>query len=384
MTKNIRIMYAIALLQGMVFYSPIATLYRQAHGITVFQMTVMESISLALSIALEIPWGIAADKIGYRKTMVFCSGLYFISKLVFWKATGFGGFFTERILLSVVLAGLSGVDASILYLSCKGKDSQRVFGIYDSIGTVGLLISAGVFAVVVRDNYALAGLLTVISYGLAALLSLGLTEVMPASAETGQTEPFHKTIQETLGNQTLLVFLIAAALLSETHQTITVFFNQLQYERCGLSSSAIGVLYIVATMLGLLGVYSSCVSKRMGRFGSLVLFCGMNVVSCLVLGGTKNGILSVAGVFALRVSNTLFQPLQTELQNRQIKTEHRATALSAHAMVMDCIAIGTNLVFGLLADWSLPSAFFFGGSICMVSILLFLYWKKKEGVPCIT
>lgn len=31
--RNIRLMYAIALLQGMVFYGPIATLYRQTAGV---------------------------------------------------------------------------------------------------------------------------------------------------------------------------------------------------------------------------------------------------------------------------------------------------------------------------------------------------------------
>ena len=163
MKKNLYIMYAIALLQGMVFYSPIATLYRQAQGVTLFQITVIEGISLALGILLELPWGVVADKIGYRNTMVFCSGLYFVSKLVFWKATGFGGFLAERIMLSVVLSGFSGVDSSILYLSCQGKGSQNVFGIYNSLGTVGLLIAAAVFSLFVQDNYALAGLLTAIS-----------------------------------------------------------------------------------------------------------------------------------------------------------------------------------------------------------------------------
>ena len=55
MKKNLYIMYAIALLQGMVFYSPIATLYRQAQGVTLFQITVIEGISLALGILLELP-----------------------------------------------------------------------------------------------------------------------------------------------------------------------------------------------------------------------------------------------------------------------------------------------------------------------------------------
>lgn len=130
MKRNLWIMYAIALLQGMVFYGPIATLYRQAHGITIFQITLIESISLALLILLEIPWGIIADKIGCRHTIIVCSVLYLISKIVFWKADGFAGFLVERIMLSVVESGFSGVDSTILYLSCGQKNSQKVFGIY--------------------------------------------------------------------------------------------------------------------------------------------------------------------------------------------------------------------------------------------------------------
>ena len=125
MKRNLSCMYAIALLQGMVFYGPIATLYRQAQGVSIAQITLIESISLALCILLEIPWGILSDKMGYRTTMVCCCFLYFFSKIVFWQAHGFGGFLLERIMLSVVTAGMSGVDTSILYFSRGGQDSQR-------------------------------------------------------------------------------------------------------------------------------------------------------------------------------------------------------------------------------------------------------------------
>jgi len=377
MKKNLYVMYAIALLQGMVFYGPIATLYRQAQGVTVFQITLIESISLGLAILLEIPWGIAADKIGYRKTMIFCSGLYFLSKIVFWKATGFGGFLTERILLSVVEAGFSGVDTSILYLSCRGKNSQKVFGIYNSMGMAGLLFAAAVFSVFVRNNYSLAGFLTVVSYGLAALLSLGITEVKQPSSRSAQPEPFRATLQKTLANRTLLLFLVAVAFLSEAHQTITVFLNQLQYQRCGLSSTAIGLVYITATVLGLLGFCSAPLTKRIGISSSCLLFGGLAAVSCGVLGATQTAFPAVAAVLTLRISNTLFQPFRAALQNGQIQTENRATALSIHAMLVNCIAIATNLIFGALSDWSLPSAFFFGAGICVCSLLLLSLWHKK-------
>lgn len=378
MKKNLYVMYAIALLQGMVFYGPIATLYRQAQGVTVFQITLIEGISLGLAILLEIPWGIAADKIGYRKTIIFCSGLYFVSKIVFWKATGFGGFLAERILLSVVEAGFSGVDTSILYLSCQGKNSQKVFGIYNSMSMTGLLLAAAVFSVFVRDNYSLAGFLTVVSYGLAALLSLGLTEVKQAASAAAPAEPFRATLHRTLGNRTMLLFLAAVAFLTEAHQTITVFLNQLQYERCGLSSTAIGVLYIAATVLGMLGFCSAPLTKRMGTRAFCLLFCGLAAAVCLVLGATQTAFPAVVGILTLRISNTLFQPFRAQLQNRQIQTENRATALSIHAMIVNCIAIATNLIFGALSDWSLPAAFFFGAGICVCSLLLFSLWHKRN------
>lgn len=82
--KNITVILLMNFLQGMVFYAAIATLYRQAAGVTVFQITLIESISLVLSMGLEIPWGLLAERMGYRRTMVVCSFVYFLSKIVFW------------------------------------------------------------------------------------------------------------------------------------------------------------------------------------------------------------------------------------------------------------------------------------------------------------
>ena len=371
MKKNIYIMYAIGLLQGMVFYGPIATLYRQAQGVTVFEITLIESISLALCIALEVPWGVVADRIGYRKTMIFCCSLYFVSKILFWQATNFWWFLAERILLSVVIAGMSGADSSILYLSCQGQDSQRVFGIYSGMGMAGLLIAAGVFSLVVRDNYPLAAFLTVISYALAAVLSLGLTEVKQ------ETQPqHHGQLRKALPKGSLVLFLLAAAFLAETHQTITVFLNQLQYQRCGMGEGAMGWAYILATILGLSGVFSVGVTKRTGILGGCLLFCSLSIGACLVLAWTRSGTASVGSILLLRLSNTLFQPFQAQMQNQQIQTENRATALSVNAMLMDCVAVGSNLVFGALSEYSLTAAFVFGSALSGAALVLLLLWHR--------
>lgn len=428
MKRNIYLMYAIAFLQGMVFYGPVATLYRQACGVSVFQITVIESISLFLCILLEVAWGVAADRIGYKKTMVFCCVLYFLSKIVFWRASGFGGFLAERVMLSIVIAGLSGVDTSILYLSCQRQNknyqnkaessrgegesgrnetesgwsegegsrnerenggneaesgqsenessgngienSQQVFGMYNSLQMAGLLAASAVFSLFVGENYRLAGFLTALSYGGAAVLSLGLTEVSREGAERICFSRLKETLVCTLKDRRLLLFLLAVALLTETHQTVTVFLNQLQYEKCGLGNAAIGYIYIAATLLGMCGVYSARLTKKAGFKAAGLLFGGTAACSCAMLALSAKALPSVCAILVLRISNSLFQPFQTEIQNRLVHTEYRATALSIHAMLLDSVGVGTNLAFGALAEHSLTAAFWFGAGVCMTGAVM--------------
>ena len=292
-------------------------------------------------------------------------------------------------MLSVVTAGISGVDASILYLSSEKGTGQTVFGIYAGMQMAGLLAASCIFAVFVGDDYSLAGLLTVFSYGLGAILSCGLVEVKKKEeAETEGVEPegkktagraFRSSLGMTLGNKSFLLFLIASALLSETHQTITVFLNQLQYEKCGLSSSAIGYLYLLAVAIGMTGRYSRCITRKAGINGSLMLFGGTAVASCLILAVSARVLPSAFGILLLRMSNTFFVPFQMELQNRQIRAADRATVLSAHAIVMDGVAVVTNLAFGFFAERGLPTAFLFGAGSCLVSLALFQRWYVGEG-----
>lgn len=370
-------MYAIVLLQGMVFYGPIATLYRQANGVSVFQITLIESISYILCILFELPWGIVADKVGYKKTMCICCSLYFVSKLVFWRADGFAGFLLERILLSVVIAGLSGVDTSVLYLSCSKGESQKVFGIYNICQTVGFLIASVIFSVLVGENYKLAALLTVISYGSAAVLSFFLSEVKSEEKRRICLNDFRVTFSRIVKNKSLILFLIAVAFMTQTHQTITVFLNQIKYKKCGLSASSIGFVHIVITLVGMFGVFSDTLTRKKGVKHTGMIFYIVAFLACFVLSFTNSALISVLGVLLLNLTNSLFQPFQAELQNKQVLSNNRATELSIYAVIIDSICAGTSVLFGALAKVALEYAFLFGAVLSLVGFVLFVVWTRR-------
>lgn len=370
--RNIYILYAMALLQGMVFYGPIATLYRQAAGVGLGQIALMEGVSLALAVALELPWGMAAERLGYRRTLALCSLLFFVTKVLFWRAAGFGGFLLERVLLGVVTAGLSGIDTGVLYLSCPEGEAHRVFGVYNNMTILGLLLATGVYTVLIGENYRLAGFLTVVSYAAAALLSLGLAEVRPPDRHRGRgaLSQFRKTLRETLGQKRLLLFLAGAALFGAAQQMVTVFYSQAQYQRVGMSAAGMGLAYAFMTLCGLLGGFSARLTERMGRRRTLLLLPLLSALSCLALALTGNGLVSVLAVSVFRAAFNLYQPLQSSIQNQAIETEDRATALSVHAVLLDGVTISATLLLGRLSEVDISAAFLLGAGLCLGALAL--------------
>lgn len=365
LSSNIPIMYAITFFQGMVFYAPVASLYRQARGMSLGQIALIESVSFFLSLAMELPWGLLADKIGYRRTMMASCGVFFVSKIVFWLSRGFWTFMLERVLISAAIAGLSGLTDSILYLSCEPGESQKVFGRCSAFGTAGLVLSTVLFSLFIGTDYSLAGFATVLSYGAAALLSLGIREVRPPKEEKrSQAKDFVRLLHSTLKNRRFLLLLAATALYSETVQTVTVWLNQNQYLRCGISERAMGFIYLAVSGTALVSAFSQKAAKKLG---ALTLGVGAVLTTglmCLLLVWTRSGFLSAAAVMAISAGGALVGPLYGSVFNRQVQTADRATQLSIFAVVSDVTAAAASLTYGQVADRSLSGAFGLGAVVC--------------------
>ena len=370
--KNIGILLGISLLQGMCFYSPIATLYRQAAGVGLFEMSVIESVSFVLSLLLEAPWGIAAERIGYKRTMVVCTGLFFLSKVVFWRAAGFGMFLLERVLLAVVIAGLSGVDASILWLSAGEEKAQKVFGLYSACGHAGMIFASLVCAAAVGERYRLAGFLTVISYGASALLACFLDEVKaPARTKERSTAAFRRNLTRFFRTRGLLPLVLCGILSGEVFRLIGVFYNQLQYVRCGMGERAIALVYMAETLVMLCGALSSALTARLGRRRTGLLLLGAMAACCLTLALTESAALSIGAMLALGAASALYGPLSSVMENRLVTGGERATALSVNALVYDSVAIPLGLVMGRLVESSLPGMFLLSAACCLGAMGLF-------------
>ena len=141
------------------------------------------------------------------------------------------------------------------------------------IGHINITSVSYTHLIFIRDHYREAAFLTMISYAIAFFLSLGLDEVkdQDKSNSSFSLNDFRDCFQEFLKHKAFLLFLIAIALFNETHQTITTFLNQLQFIAGGLTNQQIGYIYIVTTLCGLLGLFSTYLTNKLGERRLIVI-----------------------------------------------------------------------------------------------------------------
>lgn len=375
--RNIALLFAAAFLQGMVFYSPVATLYRFSCGLSLTEVGLIESVSLGTMLALELPWGRWADALGHRRTIVLCSFLFALSKVVFWRAETFAGFLAERLLLAVCLSGLSGCDSAFLFLCCRGEEHRRVFARWEAVQTAGMLFSALCWPLMGGD-YRRSAALTVLSYTAAALLTLALREPEGERAEEQRREPSPAPAALLRGTVPLIPFLLAFCLFDQTCQMGVVFLSRLQYRRAGIPEEAFGALSAVVTAAGLTGGLAHRLTRRRSPEECCAALAAAGCGACLLLGGTARPWTAGAAVALLQGLRSCAAPLALSVQNERVAPGGRAARLSCNAMVVDPGAMALQPAFGAAGDRGVEQGFLLGAACCAGAALFFLWESRRS------
>lgn len=108
MNKNLLYLKLIDLLNGLVFYAPVALLLRTSKGITIPQFFSLQIILYLTICFAEIPCGLITDRIRYKNTIVLAMGLMTQARLQFIYADSYYIFAIEAILEGIAISFMSG------------------------------------------------------------------------------------------------------------------------------------------------------------------------------------------------------------------------------------------------------------------------------------
>jgi len=365
---NIYLLNIIVFLQGLVFYAPVATLYRENRGISISQIFLIESIYMILIMLLEIPWGIFADKYGYKKTLVLSNLIFFISKIVFFKADSFSMFLLERFLLAAAISGLSGCDSTVLYLSLDENDnSEKAFSRYGFFSNVGFLLGSVISTFIINISIDLSAYYTIIPYGLAFIISLFLLDV---KGEGKKSKGILFNIKEAISKKEIIILILGIALVAEVVQSITVFLNQGIYIRSGIDIKYFGIMLAGIEIIGLISVKSYKITKQIGQRKSILLFIICILVSSLSLVFIKNPILAFISIVVISTSMGFIEPIFMDIQNKSIKIADRATILSIYSIIGSIVSAIVSPIIGSASNASLDIGIFTCFIITLIAVTL--------------
>lgn len=365
---NIYLLNIIVFLQGLVFYAPVATIYRENRGISISQIFLIESIYMILIILLEIPWGIFADKYGYKKTLVLSNLIFFISKIVFFKADSFSMFLLERFLLATAISGLSGCDSTVLYLSLdKNDNSEKAFARYGFFSNVGFLLGSVISTFIINNSIDLSAYYTIIPYGLAFIISLFLLDV---KGESKKSKGILFNIKEAISKKEIIILILGIALVTEVVQSITVFLNQGIYVRSGIDIKYFGIMLAGIQIIGLISVKSYKITNKIGQRKAILLFMICILISLLSLVLINNPIMAFISIASISTSIGFIKPIFMDIQNKSIKIDDRAIILSIYSIIGSVVSAIISPIIGSASNASLDIGIFTCFIITLIAIIL--------------
>ncbi|MEG3041289.1 MAG: MFS transporter [Clostridium sp.] len=385
MKINKYILYIISFLQGLVFYGAFSVIFRESRGLELSHIFLLESIFLIIMMFFEIPWGIIADKIGYKKTLVISYGLFLTSKVIFYFSYSFLGFLMEAIVSAIAISGISGCDSAMLYSSINNDDSDKVFGIYGAAGTAGLLVASLVSGVLVNVSLDLVAFATIIPYTIAFLISMGLKNV--ENANTGEKEEENGDVKSSImnsvkiafENKKIVAFVVGVAVLGETTHSICVFLNQPLYIKSGVDIKWFGILLALMQSATFISIRAYKIKKKIGEKklfnGALLLVIICNVFLLI----SDISYITITLIFIIEGAFALTQPITETIKNESIESINRATILSAYAMIGNVVASLSNIIIAAASRISVEGALMCCLLINIIAIIpMGLYFKNKS------
>lgn len=140
----------VSLLNGLVFYAPVALLVRTNAGVTMAQFFVLQAV-LSLTIFLfEIPTGMITDRVGYKNTMILAQATMFAAKILLFAAYIRGSymlFVVEAVAEGFAACFLSGTQDAYIYSVYKDERYAVKLARVANFGTAGFIVSTLLYMV---------------------------------------------------------------------------------------------------------------------------------------------------------------------------------------------------------------------------------------------
>ncbi|MBN1797971.1 MAG: MFS transporter [Spirochaetales bacterium] len=144
--RNIVLLTIIKINFSMIFAIAVIASYWKEHGLSLFDIFLLQAIFSFSVVLFEIPTGYIGDRLGRKRTILLAAAINVVGWIIYSSFRFFWGFVAAEITLGLSLAFLSGTDSAVIFESLKELkrqgDYSKVLGRINGLFHLGAAFSS--------------------------------------------------------------------------------------------------------------------------------------------------------------------------------------------------------------------------------------------------
>jgi MFS family permease len=350
-------------------------------GLSLVQISTIESLVIATIFLAEVPTGVLADRVGRKGSVVLSTLLLMIGELIFAFSTQYPQYLLIAVFTGTGFAFSSGAAESLIYdsLPAESRDTamKRTMGRYGSVGQIAFFLAPLVGGVILGDlapdRVRWAVLLTALSLGIGTLVSLTLREPVTEwhAERLTARQVFTSGLTEIRQNRRLRRLVLVILLTTPFSGAFTTTLAGPYMAQKGVPDYWIALALSFGSLIAAVAQANVHRLERwLGERRTLVVLVLLPAVNYLLLAFLVGALPVWLLITFMYGTNDFKAPLLSAYQNTLISGRSRATVLSMISMVVSLFIAVAAPLYAAIASHSLPTAFIAIGSVILGASLI--------------
>jgi MFS family permease len=387
LNRNITVLYIFNVTINLIFVGPIFVLFLLDNGLSMTQIMLLETIFAGVIVALEVPTGYFADKLGRRISLILSVLFISVGALVYSLSHRFSQFMLGEIVWGVGSSLLSGCIDAMLYdtLSAIGREGeyQKIQGRANLI----MLITCGVCALVggwlgaMNLRWSLYASFIGLTIGIPVPFLLKEPPRIKGGHRRGELYYIYKIHRFALYKNKEVRWLIALGALISGIGTVGYWLYQPYMKSAGIPIVWFGLIF--AGFNAFAALSSGLAHRISGRIGKALSLTSIPL--SLGLSNTLMGFLvhpfGCLLILGQQFARGFGPPVISDYLNRQVWADKRATVNSIKNLLGRVTFMIVAPFVGFLVDrtslfWGLETV----GAFTVITGLFYILMMKKDKV----
>jgi MFS family permease len=353
---NPRLLAAFHGLQMTLFPISIMTLFwKHRIGMSMTEILAVQAIFGLTMAIFEFPSGYIADRIGYRRTLMWSSLLSIVGWSVYATADSMALVIVSESILGVSIAMASGCDSALMYESLKELDREDEFTRWNGRVRFWGQTCEGTAALVAGALYVWSPRLPFAMQAVVWMANLAIAwRMVEPARHVPRIENHWRQIRSMVHHAFVenrhLTAVVALTIILGMAAFVPVWLVPLYATGAGLDAAWIGPMWAVANYTVAFGsLFSDRISRTLGLMPTLLLCIAFVAAGYAGLALTY-GLFGFAWYFCLTAMRGVFAPALHHEENRLIPSSDRAGFLSLRSLVFRLLFFVIGPIVGIAVD----------------------------------